>query len=329
MKKRYKKLLEKSVSAMISAIEIYNKPDFKYREESFVILLVNGWELLLKAKILKENNNRLNSLYLKGPVINKKGEKTNKKEYVKNRIGINKTHDLFNCMKFIEKYGFNLDVICRENIEAMVEIRDNAIHFCNTNKLLNKKIQELGSASLKNYVTLIKDWFNESLENFNFYLMPLSFFNDLGEVDGVGLSSKNKEVDYITKYLANKEKLNPFDESQKYALSVQFKINLSKSDTEGLAKVVLSRGVDAIKIQITEEERSVKYPLDNTSLRTIIKQRSPEIKFDKAYNQIKSELEQNQNICFVRYLNPKTKKSSMKFYSENFVNLLIDKYNKQ
>ena len=46
---------------MISAIEIYNKPDFKYREETFAILAINSWELLLKEKWLKENNNKVRS----------------------------------------------------------------------------------------------------------------------------------------------------------------------------------------------------------------------------------------------------------------------------
>jgi hypothetical protein len=50
LKSRTQELLDKSVSAMISAIEIYNKPDFKYREETFAILAINSWELLLKAK---------------------------------------------------------------------------------------------------------------------------------------------------------------------------------------------------------------------------------------------------------------------------------------
>lgn len=34
-KARCQYILEKSVHAALSAIEIYNKPDFKYREESF------------------------------------------------------------------------------------------------------------------------------------------------------------------------------------------------------------------------------------------------------------------------------------------------------
>ena len=41
---------QKSISAAISAIEIYNKPDFSFREEAFSLLMVNAWELLLKAK---------------------------------------------------------------------------------------------------------------------------------------------------------------------------------------------------------------------------------------------------------------------------------------
>jgi len=64
MKAVYKQLVDKSVAAALAAIEVYNKPDFRYREESFVILLVNAWELLLKAKILRDSKNRLTSLYI-------------------------------------------------------------------------------------------------------------------------------------------------------------------------------------------------------------------------------------------------------------------------
>ena len=43
---KHKPFVEKSVGAALSAIEIYNKPDFKYREETFAILMINSWELL-------------------------------------------------------------------------------------------------------------------------------------------------------------------------------------------------------------------------------------------------------------------------------------------
>lgn len=45
-------LTTKSVHAAVAAIEIYNKPNFSYREESFSLLMTNAWELLLKSKWL-------------------------------------------------------------------------------------------------------------------------------------------------------------------------------------------------------------------------------------------------------------------------------------
>ncbi len=52
-------MADKSLEAMLSAIEVYNKPNFAYREESFAILAINAWELLLKARLLQLENNKL------------------------------------------------------------------------------------------------------------------------------------------------------------------------------------------------------------------------------------------------------------------------------
>src|SRR5688572_22226725 len=52
----YRRLLGNSVSAMLAAIEIYNKPRFPYRDEVVVVLLINAWELMLKALVSKSGN---------------------------------------------------------------------------------------------------------------------------------------------------------------------------------------------------------------------------------------------------------------------------------
>jgi len=70
----YKPFVDKSIGAALSAIEVYNKPDFKYREETFAILMINAWELLLKAKIIKENKRDLRPIYV---MVNKIGKKGN------------------------------------------------------------------------------------------------------------------------------------------------------------------------------------------------------------------------------------------------------------
>ena len=54
----YRALLSNSRAAMLAAIEIYNKPLFTYRDECFAILLINAWELLLKA-ILSKNKQKI------------------------------------------------------------------------------------------------------------------------------------------------------------------------------------------------------------------------------------------------------------------------------
>ena len=57
-------LAKKSLQAILAAIEIYNKPTFSYREESFALLMVNAWELLLKAKWVLDHSEDEASLHI-------------------------------------------------------------------------------------------------------------------------------------------------------------------------------------------------------------------------------------------------------------------------
>jgi len=50
---QYRKLRANSKAALIGAIEIYNKPRFEYRDEVFVILLLNAWELLPEGRAVE------------------------------------------------------------------------------------------------------------------------------------------------------------------------------------------------------------------------------------------------------------------------------------
>lgn len=65
---RHAALVDKAIDACIAAIEIYNKPDFRDREEAFSILMFNAWELLLKARVLRENKGDQRSIELWEPV---------------------------------------------------------------------------------------------------------------------------------------------------------------------------------------------------------------------------------------------------------------------
>ena len=92
--------MDKSIQAAISSIEVYNKPDFKYREESFTILMVNAWETLLKAKIVNDENNKLSSIYIiDKEKVKQNGDPYKSPKYKKNRAGNYFTIDIFSCLK--------------------------------------------------------------------------------------------------------------------------------------------------------------------------------------------------------------------------------------
>ncbi len=64
---------------MLSAIELYNKPDFKYREDAFAILAVNAWELLLKSQLFKCHKYSFKSICKTEPLKTKTGTNHKKK----------------------------------------------------------------------------------------------------------------------------------------------------------------------------------------------------------------------------------------------------------
>src|SRR5262249_26290009 len=121
-----KELAEKSVQAAIAAIEVYNKPHFLYREEAFSLLMVNAWELLLKAKWLMDHKDTLDSLY--EYQIESSGRKLPKI----NRSGNQITYGvLYLATKLLEDKHSGLEKGCHDNILALIEIRDNAAHLIN------------------------------------------------------------------------------------------------------------------------------------------------------------------------------------------------------
>lgn len=65
--KTHNKLIDRSLDAFTLALEVYNRPSLKNRVESFAILMVNAWELLLKAEIIRANG--LNTIFIKDKSI--------------------------------------------------------------------------------------------------------------------------------------------------------------------------------------------------------------------------------------------------------------------
>lgn len=317
MKSRSRLMLEKSVSAMLSAIEIYNKPDFKYREETFSVLCINSWELLLKAKVLNLASNKLASLYAMEYKTLKTGRKSTVKRPKKNRSGNPLSINLFEAYRITtEDYGVKIDKAVNDNLIALTEIRDNSIHFVNDDLLLSLKIQELGSASLQNYLHLVSSWFGDVLSGYNFYLMPLSFFRNFNEAPGVSLNSSEKKVlEYIKK---SEERYDCTEDIGDYNLTLRIDVKFQKVKSTSGVPVQITNDPTATAVFLSEEDFTDKYPWDYDILSTRLSKRYSDFKMNAKYHRIRKQLEGDKKFAYERLLNPNNPNGGKKtFYNPN------------
>ena len=151
-----RRLLGNSVSAMLAAIEVYNKPRFPYRDEVVVVLLINAWELMLKAIVSKSGN----SIY-----------------YPKRRQEPYKTLSLDDAFrKASNASAWPTSVKAepvRKNLELLSLYRDKTVHFYNEPNF-GVVIYSLAQTSIHNYRDIVRDVFGKDVaEEISWQILPL------------------------------------------------------------------------------------------------------------------------------------------------------------
>ncbi|MBD5636281.1 MAG: DUF3644 domain-containing protein [Clostridia bacterium] len=321
--KTYRSLLDKSIASMLSAIEIYNKPNFQYREETFAILAVNAWELLLKAIILKQNKYKLRSLYVLKPYVNKAGVKSTTKKFIdKNRSGNPKTISIIEALAILESQKYLTSNLC-SNIDAIIELRDNSIHFTNIDNI-SRQVQELGFACIKNYISLIREKDIEiEISKYNFYLMPLAYVAS-------NVVSESILTDETKNYLSLvKSKIVGEDSSdQNYDIAITIDIDFKKGNS--FNSLGFTYDENGVKIALTEENIRQRYPWDNAELIRRCKERYSDFVQNKNWNSIRKEIKTKKKLFRERVLDPGNPKSAKKgFYSTNVFSLLDKHYTRK
>lgn len=317
MQSRSRQILGKATSALLAGIEIYNKPDFAYREETFAILVINAWELLLKARILQLSNNRVSSIIEYEKRRKADGSMSDKLYRKKNRtgnhvsVGLFRAHDIL-----INDYRDSIPPVVRKNLEALCEIRDNAVHFLNKDLALKKKVHELGTASVKNYLFLMRKWFGSNLDEFQLYLLPIGFVGGRSQADAVALNLEERQ--WLT-YMSELEAGIDDDVSSDANLTLDIDIRFSRSTKSDL-EVRVSNNPDAVEVQISEADVRDQYPWDYNILSSRLSNRYSNFSMNRRYHDVRRPLEADTRYCSVRYLDPGNPRSSAKkFYSPNIV----------
>ncbi len=325
MKSRARQIVDKSVDAMIAAIEVYNKPSFSYREETFSILAINAWELLLKARILQIDSNRIAAIIEYERRRKADGNLSEKLYRKKNRAGNHCSIGLFKAhSKLVNEYGNSINPIVLKNLEALTEIRDNAVHFLNKDFELRKKVHEIGTANLKNYLNLIRQWFGTSLSQYQLFLMPIAFLHNVATVKGVNTNSAEKN---LLSYVNLIESEVDDDVSNDFNLTLDIDIKLKKVSSGEFSSVQITNAPDAIKVSLSEEDIREKYPWDYQILTTRLRKRYSDFCINKKYHKLRKEIEKNKKYCLPRYLDPSNHESTKKnFYNPNILQAFDEKY---
>ena len=301
----------------MAAIEIYNKPDFQYREETFAILALNAWELLLKAKLVGENSNDVRCLYAYKRRKTLAGQPSKKLYLRKNRAGNVHTIGLGRVIAELEnKTPVRLSSAVKKNIDALIEIRDNAIHYVNASPQLAKQVLEIGTASVKNFVELAKAWFAHDLSNYNLYLMPIGFVGTLQATALAWSPDEKNLVRYLAALVRDAEEAGGTD----FHVSLAVNLSFTRSSKDAAAIVAVTDDPNAPQVQLTEEDIRKAYPWDYANLTCRLKERYIDFKTNHKYHRIRMPLMEDRRFVKSRYLDPGNPKSAKKdFYNPNIV----------
>ena len=142
---------------MLAAIEVYNKPQTTYREQVVTVLVVNAWELILKAALRKAKKN---IFYKK-----KRGE-----DY--------RSFSLERCLADMEAFHLWPDTVdgdgVRANLHVLTDYRNKTIHLYvseNLGTILYMFLQQ----SIINYRDFVLAVFGKDLaDDITWTLLPLA-----------------------------------------------------------------------------------------------------------------------------------------------------------
>ena len=131
------RLVHKSTEAMILALEVINKPSISYRLECSLLLLLNAWESLLKARIVQLESDA---------------------EAINEEAKPKRTIPFLKALRII--FASEKDVI-RMNLERLYDLRNDAAHLFIS--VVPAEPVLMFQAAVFNYEKQLNGWFQRSL----------------------------------------------------------------------------------------------------------------------------------------------------------------------
>jgi len=325
----FAKFIEKAEYALTAAVEIYNKPGFHYREETFALLAINAWELLLKARLLKSSNNNPRAIRVYEHRKTKTGRPSKKRFLKRNRAGNPSTLSLQACIAALDHHAnTRLHADVKANLEALVAVRDSAAHYINASPLLSKQVLEVASASIMNFVHQSREWFDRDLSDTITLMLPLAFLRAGDSIESVVITRGESRLVKFLHELASADRV--IGDDAPYAVAVRVALKMERSKLPNANKVQITSDPDAVKVILTEGDVRERYPWDYKTLTLHCAARYTNFKQNPQFVVLRKPLMGDARYVHWRYLDPGNAKSGKKdFYSPAILTVFDAHYNRK
>ncbi len=322
-------LIKNSIAAYFAAIEIHNKPNISYRYETVTLLMMNAWELALKAYV---------------------------KKYIKNRFRITEDGYTISADKALDYVNEHINSIktnsftaTKKNIEEIEKYRDNITHFyC---EQLEPYIFMLVARSALNYVDFMKTQFSKDvMVDEGLFIMPLGFKLPFKPEDFLSTNAAKYAAseeakafiqDIVTVIKSLKEEgiedsiVLGFDiylESVKKASNSDILVAITTIDAADatFAKITnakFSTDPNAQILNMSDQEFRSKWKYTHAEMLTWCKENISDFKQGTIFNNIKKKIKSNINCVYTRRLDNKNSKSaSQDFYTNYALDKIKEEY---
>lgn len=317
----YLMLVEKSRATCIAAVETYNRALTAYREENFAILMINAWELLLKARIIKENDGKLSSVYVRERIMLKNGEYGKRKRIKLTRYGSPYTISITTAMDVV--LGFrkdNIDAVAAANIAALLGVRDHSIHFAASDIGIRKKLVELSLATVRNYIIASQRWFKVTFADLNLAVIPISFSLDQTHSEAVAKAAPPDVARFLAHLKSEENTFSRTNSEYSFGITVDFHILKRAGDNAVPIRLAALGETAELTISIDHDGLPPGMNWSYKQLTDACKHRYSDFVQNNVFHKIRRRLESNKQLCHERFLVPGKKTGSkVNFYNPNIM----------
>lgn len=322
-------LVKNSIAAYFAAIEIHNKPNIPYRYETVTLLMLNAWELVLKAYVRKKLKHR--SIY-----VNKEHTISLDKAlgYVAEDINGKKPN------------GFEA---IKRNIEEIEVYRNSITHFyCDE---LEPFIFMLVARAALNFVEFMKEHFaKDIMDEDGLFIMPLGFKlpfrpEDFLSGNAAEYGGSPESIEFINSIVRTIKELNEagIEDSIVLGFDIYFESVKKATNSDILAAITSIDEAECTfgKVTLakfTNDPNAATFNMSDDEFRRIWKYSYRDVvnwcrnnidgfKESTLFYQIKKEAEEDMNYAYRRRLdNDNAKSPSKTFYTDACLSFIKEEY---